>query len=153
MIIENDKTIIEGREVTFNSSYADVYDDLKDYIYSSVVPDTNGNGHITFKHQEFYGLKGTCTMYFQKGLLVKISIEPDWSMYSLSDENGNLPPIDVATLRIKKENEAILNSYFEVVEKSSYKKTTYRKDNIILFTSLSSGGELYSVAIQKAAIQ
>lgn len=134
MVIENNAIVIDGRTVKLNTPYQEVSNIIGDSVYVSTAPDMQGNGSIVLKHQEFYNLKGTCTLYFQGNKLIQISMQPDWSMYSFKDDRGNRLPIDVALSKVANENERALRNSLDFVEKPTYENSVFRKDNIYIIS-------------------
>lgn len=146
MIIEGDLVVIDEVRFEFGMVYPEILVMLEDRLYSKVDLDDKGNAYIILKKQEFYGLEGISTLYFQDGKLKQIGIVPDWSMYSFLDDNV---PIDEAIRIIMNENEAMLSKSFNMVEEAEW-NTVFNCGEIYIISSLSRDRCQYSLIIRKA---
>lgn len=146
MIIEGDLVVIDEVRFEFGMAYFEILVMLEDRLYSKVDLDDKGNAHIILKKQEFYGLGGISTLYFQDGQLKQIGIVPDWSMYTFLDNNVS---IDEAVRIIMNENEAMLSKSFNTVEEAEW-NTVFNCGDIYITSSLSRDRCQYSFIIRKA---
>lgn len=151
MNIKESGVLIESSVVKMGMDYQTVYSSLKDLIYTKVEPDFSGKGHIIIKRQEFYGLKGTCTLYFQENKLNQISMTPDWSMYNLLDNHGNRMPIDVAIETIATANvKELIKNVGPAIDESQYGNKVFEVEGVYIVSTVARSGEQYSVIIRKA---
>ena len=148
MKVRDNNIIIEDISIRFGMSFETINNRLQLYIYTEFQPDNNGNGHIILKKQLFYGFKGSSTLYFQDSKLAYIGFAIDWSMYNFSDNSGKMLPIDEAVARIKQECENELGYCFEIEDNSTYENKAYRKDSIIVYSTISRNGDNYSLLVQ-----
>lgn len=127
MLIKNNAIVIDGREIKFHAAYLEIFHIIEDLVYVATAPDTSGNGHIIVKHQHFYGLHGTCTLYFQKHVFIYMSVRPDWSMYSLHDQNGNRLSISAVLSTTASDNERILKDNLVFIGKPTCENSVFKK--------------------------
>lgn len=150
MLIKNNAIVIDGREIKFHAAYWEIFHILEDLIYVATAPDISGNGHIILKHQHFYGLHGTCTLYFQKGVFIYMSVQPDWSMYSLDDCNGHRLPANVILSTAVSDNERMLKDNLDFIGKPTRENSVFKKDNIYVITGIARKDDQYSVVVKPA---
>lgn len=149
MIIKNNTIKMAAGDINMGMPFAKVEDVLKKEIYAQKAPDEKGLGHIIIKSIEFYGLKGTCTLYFKDGKLRQIGLSPEWNLYDLVDGNGNRLPIDIAVEKIARLSEdGLKDALGTPVEKSEYRNLVFVQGNITVFTSIARSGDKYSVIIR-----
>jgi len=149
MIIKNNTIKMITGDINIGMPFAKVEDVLKKEIYAQKAPDAKGLGHIIIKSIEFYGLKGTCTLYFQGGELKQIGISPEWNLYDLVDGNGNRLPIDIAVEKIARlSEEGLKDAFGNPVEKSEYRNLVFVHGDITVITSIARSGDKYSVIIR-----
>lgn len=142
MTIENDHVIILNQQIDFGAAFDDIYNKLQDHVY------IHGNGYIMIQHQEFYGLQGTCTLYFQDQKLQRIAMHPEWSMYSLVDKNGNQLNIDDAVWIVRQKNTEELRKYFEPVDTSAPQTWVYTNGMFNIVGRITKENDNYSVIIE-----
>lgn len=151
-----DKIVIKNNAIRFSTgdifmgmSFAEAEKILKSEIYVAEKLEQKGIGIIIVKGKEFYGLKGTVTIYFQKGVVKKISISPEWNLYNLYDENGNRLQIDAAVKMVANMSENGLRTELgSPTEESKYGNSVFEVDNLNVITSLARSEDDYSVVIQ-----
>ena len=144
-IIENG-VIIENIVVKMDMDYETVMKLLEDYIYIK-----DSCGYIVIKKQEFYGLKGTCTIYFQENGIRLISIEIDWSMNKLVDEHGDLINIDEAIKIIAQTSiDELTQNMGEAIEEYKFGNKVFKSKGLYIITSIVKTGDMYSVIVRKA---
>lgn len=153
MKIEKNSIFIGEEKLFFGMSYEAAKACLDGILFAKMSPDEEGDGHIILKRQMFYGLKGTCTFYFQKSKLKRVGMVPDWGMYNFRDEHGNSLPIEEAIKRIEKENAIELSRQFTLVGKSPYGNKAFQFQQIYVYTAISRDGDQYSILIKGAEEQ
>lgn len=150
MLINNNAIVIDGREIKFHAAYGEIFHLIEDLVYVATAPDISGNGHIILKHQNFYGLHGTCTLYFQENVFVYMSMQPDWSMYSLHDQTGNRLSISAVLSTTASDNERVLKNNLAFIGKPTRENSVFKKDNIYVITGILRKDDQYSVIIKPA---
>lgn len=150
MLIQNNAIVIDGHDIKFDAAYLEVFHMIEDLIYVAMAPDISGNGHIILKYQNFYGLNGTCTLYFQESVFAYMSMQPDWSMYSLHDQNDNRLSINAVLSTTASDNERILKDNLVFIGKPACENSVFKKGNIYIITGISRKDEQYSVIIKPA---
>lgn len=148
MLINNNAVVIDGHDIKFDTAYLEVFHILEDLVYVAAAPDISGNGHIILKHQNFYGLNGTCTLYFQENVFVYMSMQPDWSMYSLHDQNGNRLSISAVLSTTASDNERMLKDNLDFIGKPTRENSVFKKDNIYVITGIARKDDQYSVVVK-----
>lgn len=144
MLISGNKIKVNESEIYFGMPFAQAENSMKNEIYTMMVPDENGFGHIIVMGVDFYGLKGESTFYFRKGRLATIGISQDWKYNHYRGVR-----IDVATDEIAKVSESQLERAFgSPVEKSSYGNSLYEAGNFIIITSKDRRGDNYSIVVK-----
>ena len=150
MLIQNNAIVIDGHDIKFDAAYLEVFHMIEDLIYVAMAPDISGNGHIILKHQHFYGLHGTCTLYFQKGVFIYMSVQTDWSMYSLDNKNGNRLSISAVLSIVASDNERVLKNNLAFIGKPTRENSVFKKGNIYVITGISRKDDQYSVIVKPA---
>lgn len=150
MLIKDSAIVIDGHDIKFDAAYLEVFHIIEDLVYVATAPGISGNGHIILKHQHFYGLHGTCTLYFQKGVFIYMSVQPDWSMYSLDNCNGHRLPANVILSTAVSNNERVLKNHLDFIGKPTRENSVFKKDNIYVITGIARKDEQYSVIIKPA---
>lgn len=149
MKIINNNIFIEDKTLNFGMSFDEVYNILKGHIFTKKEPDDSDNGHIIVLHQDFYGLKGTCSLYFQNCTLKQIGLVPDWNMYFLVDNNYLPLPLGVKIKEIEEENDKELQKEFSLIYESDVNGKVFKIGNICIIAAISRDFEQYSILIKE----
>lgn len=149
--IENGMIYIHGTRLMFGMRYDDVDAQLRDIVYTKMPPDEEGDGHIIVKYQVFYGLKGTCTFYFQKSELKRIAMAPDWGMYSDWNKKGNGLQQECSVWKVFEENTIELSKHFPLAGECAGRRRLFKAPMIDISIGMSSRDMYqYSLIISKA---
>lgn len=150
MRIESGVVYIHNAKLTFGMQYNDAKTQLEDLTYTQIPPDEEGDGHIIVKHQIFYGLKGTCTFYFQKSRLKRIAMAPDWGMYSGWNEKRNGLQQEYSVWKVFEENTTELSKQFPLVYEYAGRRRLFKAPMMDISIGIDRDMYQYSLVISKA---
>lgn len=75
---------------------------MNNEIFAFSDLDKDGNAFITMRNVDTFGIKGKATLFFHKRVLDNIVLSPDWNMYNLIKQNGEIMHIEEATYLVYK---------------------------------------------------
>ena len=150
MRIESGVVYIHNAKLTFEMRYNEAAAQLEDLAYTQIPPDEEGDGHIIVKHQIFYGLKGTCTFYFQKSRLKRIAMAPDWGMYNNWNKDGNGLQQECPVREVFEENTTELSKFFPLVYEYAGRRRLFKAPMMDISIGIDRDMYQYSLVISKA---
>ena len=129
-------------------SFAEVYKRLEPLVYVKGEPGENGAGYIVIKELSFCGLKGKATLVFVADRLKKITMEPEWQLYDLTDEQQQRLPIYKAVEKIAQgSRQQLEETYGAPVRQTMYGEIVYTTGEMTVHTAISPAEDMYTLRI------